>query len=57
MIMLYVMPITLAAKITVTQGRLCYVLIRHSFVPGLRAISVQNTGPEVTATSISGHRT
>jgi len=50
MIMLYVMPITLTAKITVTQGRLCYVLTSHSFVPGMGAIPVQNTGPVVTAT-------
>jgi len=57
MIMLYVVPITLAAKITVTLGRLCYILTGYSFVPGLGAIPVQNTGPEVTAPSISGHRT
>jgi hypothetical protein len=57
MIMLYIIQITLAAKITVTQGKLCYALTSYSFVPGLVAIPVQNTGPEVTAPSISGHRT
>jgi len=51
------MPIPLAANITATQGRLCYILTGYSFVPGLGAIPGQNTGPEVTVPSISGHRT
>jgi hypothetical protein len=56
MTLVYVMPILMQQNSQ--SHRVDYfVQTGYSFVPGLEDIPVQNTGPEVTVPSISGHRT